>query len=131
MKSDNEIENIGNLSTLSKPLALHFNNASISIENSQIKQNINIVFERSFTNYKNKNNSESSKKILMLGLFELTSKYGVRNDGLSELLSAQMAVEHINDRKILPYILEIVWNDTKVLKLIKQILSLILIIINI
>lgn len=86
------------------------------LSNTQIKQNVNSVFEKSFNNLKKNisNNSELSTKVLILGLFELTSLHGIRNDGYSELASAQMAINHINNRKILPYTLEIVWNDTRV-----------------
>lgn len=54
-------------------------------------------------------------KIVLLGLFELSTKRGPRPDGLSELGAATMAVEHINRKQLLPgYTLELVTNDTQV-----------------
>lgn len=54
-------------------------------------------------------------KIVLLGLFELSTKRGPRPDGLSELGAATMAVEHINRKRLLPgYTLELVTNDTQV-----------------
>ncbi|XP_037958848.1 gamma-aminobutyric acid type B receptor subunit 2 [Teleopsis dalmanni] len=53
-------------------------------------------------------------KIVLLGLFELSTKLGPRPDGLSELCAAMMAVEHINNKQLLPgYTLELVTNDTQ------------------
>ncbi|KAH8393871.1 hypothetical protein KR215_004468, partial [Drosophila sulfurigaster] len=53
-------------------------------------------------------------KIVLLGLFELSTKRGPRPDGISELGAAKMAVEHINRKKLLPgYTLELVTNDTQ------------------
>ncbi|XP_030383827.1 gamma-aminobutyric acid type B receptor subunit 1 [Scaptodrosophila lebanonensis] len=53
-------------------------------------------------------------KIVLLGLFELSTKRGPRPDGLSELGAATMAVEHINRKQLLPgYTLELVTNDTQ------------------
>ncbi|KAL7742417.1 hypothetical protein ACLKA6_019048 [Drosophila palustris] len=53
-------------------------------------------------------------KIVLLGLFELSTKRGPRPDGLSELGAATMAVEHINRKRLLPgYTLELVTNDTQ------------------
>ena len=114
MKSGNKIVNSGNLSEFEDSMTPIVN--LINSSNSQIKQTVNSVFEKSFNKYINSN---PTRKILMLGLFELTSKYGIRSDGASELLSAKMAVSHINNRKFLPYPLEIVWNDTKVLFFVK------------
>lgn len=54
-------------------------------------------------------------KIVLLGLFELSTSRGPRPDGLSELGAATMAVEHINRKRLLPgYTLELVTNDTQV-----------------
>jgi hypothetical protein len=54
-------------------------------------------------------------KISVLGLFELTTRWGYRPEGQSELAAAQMAVRHINRRGILPgYQLELLTNDTMV-----------------
>ncbi|XP_054744804.1 uncharacterized protein LOC129249163 [Anastrepha obliqua] len=56
----------------------------------------------------------NSRRIVLLGLFELTNRQGRRLDGWSELSAAQMAVEHINRKKILPgYTLELLTNDTQ------------------
>ncbi|EDW13069.2 gamma-aminobutyric acid type B receptor subunit 2 [Drosophila mojavensis] len=53
-------------------------------------------------------------KIVLLGLFELSTKRGPRPDGLSELGAATMAIEHINRKQLLPgYTLELVTNDTQ------------------
>ncbi|XP_043068677.1 gamma-aminobutyric acid type B receptor subunit 2 [Drosophila bipectinata] len=53
-------------------------------------------------------------KIVLLGLFELSTSRGPRPDGLSELGAATMAVEHINRKRLLPgYTLELVTNDTQ------------------
>lgn len=59
---------------------------------------------------------ESRKgKISLLGLFELSTRYGLRTEGQSELAAAQMAVRHINSKQILNgYTIELLTNDTKV-----------------
>lgn len=54
-------------------------------------------------------------KVSLLGLFELSTRDGIRPEGRSELAAAQLAVRHINERHILPgYTLELLTNDTKV-----------------
>lgn len=54
-------------------------------------------------------------KVSLLGLFELTSRMGVRAEGKSELAAAELAVKHINERELLKgYTLELVTNDTQV-----------------
>lgn len=54
-------------------------------------------------------------KITLLGLFELSTRHKQRLEGLSELAAAEMAVNHINKRNLLPgYMLELLTNDTKV-----------------
>lgn len=60
---------------------------------------------------------ESRKgKISLLGLFELSTRSGLRMEGLSELAAAQMAVRHINNKHILNgYTIELLTNDTKVM----------------
>ncbi|XP_055839849.1 gamma-aminobutyric acid type B receptor subunit 2 isoform X2 [Episyrphus balteatus] len=56
----------------------------------------------------------SNGKIVLLGLFELSTRHGPRPDGLSELGAAMMAVQHINRKRLLPgYTLELVTNDTQ------------------
>lgn len=55
-------------------------------------------------------------KVSVLGLFELSTRWGVRPEGHSELAAAQMAIRHINNRRLLPgYTLELLTNDTKVM----------------
>lgn len=55
-------------------------------------------------------------KVSLLGLFELTSRTGLsRAEGRSELAAAELAVKHINERKLLKgYTLELITNDTRV-----------------
>lgn len=54
-------------------------------------------------------------KVSLLGLFELSTRDGIRPEGRSELAAAQLAVRHINERHLLPgYTLELLTNDTKV-----------------
>lgn len=58
---------------------------------------------------------ETVHKVSVLGLFELSTAYGERPEGNSELAAAMLAVRHINERKLLPgYSLELLTNDTKV-----------------
>lgn len=53
--------------------------------------------------------------VSLLGLFELSTRYGERPEGRSELAAARLAVKHINSRKLLPgYTLELLTNDTQV-----------------
>lgn len=53
--------------------------------------------------------------VSVLGLFELSTRSGMRPEGHSELAAAQMAIKHINDRSLLPgYTLELLTNDTQV-----------------
>lgn len=93
------------------------------------KNRINSVFEHSHyiihNNNKNlsriefRNRKKSAGKISLLGLFELTTRWGLRPEGQSELAAAQMAVKHINRQGILPgYTLELITNDTQVIFLI-------------
>lgn len=59
--------------------------------------------------------SEGSRKVSVLGLFELSTRNGMRPEGHSELAAAQLAIKHINDRSLLPgYTLELLTNDTEV-----------------
>lgn len=56
-----------------------------------------------------------SHTLYILGLFELSTRWGVRFEGVSEMMAAQLAVNHINNNNILPgYKLELLKNDTKV-----------------
>ena len=77
------------------------------------KNMINSVFEKSrpFLNSKNRRRREIS----ILGLFELSTKHGVRKEGYSELSAAQLAIRHINRRGLLfGNTLKLLTNDTKV-----------------
>ena len=77
------------------------------------KNLINSVFEKSrpFLNSKNRRRREIS----ILGLFELSTKHGVRKEGYSELSAAQLAIRHINRRGLLfGNTLKLLTNDTKV-----------------
>lgn len=58
----------------------------------------------------------NGKRIIsLLGLFELSTRNGLRVEGFSELAAAEIAVNHINKRDILPgYTLQLITNDTKV-----------------
>ncbi|XP_061398054.1 uncharacterized protein LOC133333781 [Musca vetustissima] len=74
---------------------------------------VNQVFEqeRALTR---SNLQHNRGKIVLLGLFELSTKSGPRPEGLSELIAAQMAVEHINRKQLLPgYTIELMTNDTQ------------------
>lgn len=54
-------------------------------------------------------------KVSLLGLFEMTTHFGTRWEGRSELAAAELAVKHINERGLLPgYLLELITNDTQV-----------------
>lgn len=54
-------------------------------------------------------------KVSLLGLFELTSRSGLRMEGRSELAAAELAVKHINEQGLLEgYMLELMTNDTQV-----------------
>lgn len=58
--------------------------------------------------------------IYFLGLFELSTQYGIRHEGYSEMSAARLAVDHVNKLKILPgYNLKLLINDTKVMYYIK------------
>lgn len=70
-------------------------------------------------NFSEKLDRESSENqphsLYILGLFDLSTRWGDRRYGISELLSAQLAVKHVNEYNILPgYILQMLVNDTKV-----------------
>lgn len=52
----------------------------------------------------------------LLGLFELSTRWGERPEGRSELAAARLAVKHVNQRRLLPgYYLHLLTNDTKVM----------------
>ncbi|XP_031349958.1 gamma-aminobutyric acid type B receptor subunit 2-like isoform X2 [Photinus pyralis] len=82
----------------------------------------NLKDAKMFKNYRNyfkipnlmQNGSSSNDDIYILGLFELSTKWGVREEGLSELAAANLAIEHVNEFQILPgYSLKLMANDTK------------------
>lgn len=91
-----------------------------SLTNKSNRSRVNNVFELSskmlFNSTINKHyRNARAGKVTLLGLFELSTKLGVRPEGQSELASAQMAVMHINRQNLLPgYVLELITNDTKV-----------------
>lgn len=63
------------------------------------------------------NRVQNRGKVSLLGLFELTSRTGLlRAEGKSELAAAELAVKHINERRLLKgYTLELITNDTQVM----------------
>lgn len=90
---------------------------------------VNNVFEMAFKLKHNKTDGNGRKKttniaakpiggkgiVSLLGLFELSTRNGLRPEGHSELAAAQMAVRHINQRGLLPgYTLQLLTNDTMV-----------------
>ncbi|XP_063376857.1 gamma-aminobutyric acid type B receptor subunit 2 [Cydia fagiglandana] len=58
--------------------------------------------------------SSSNRIVSILGLFELSVGVAPRAEGASELAAAQLAVQHVNRRELLPgYKLHLFTNDTK------------------
>ncbi|KAI8422802.1 hypothetical protein MSG28_006547, partial [Choristoneura fumiferana] len=58
--------------------------------------------------------STSNRIVSILGLFELSVGESPRAEGASELAAAQLAVQHVNQRALLPgYRLHLITNDTK------------------
>lgn len=83
---------------------------SLVLMEMETQLKVNQVFEN-----EHKKQNGGHGKIVLLGLFELTTKLGPRPEGLSELRAAQMAVQHINSKQLLPgYTLELLTNDTQV-----------------
>lgn len=75
------------------------------------RNSINTVFERT----RPATGKKRSREVSILGLFELTTRTGIRKEGYSELAAAQLAVQHINRRgMLLGYTLKLLTNDTKV-----------------
>ncbi|XP_045480347.1 gamma-aminobutyric acid type B receptor subunit 2 isoform X2 [Harmonia axyridis] len=78
----------------------------------------NFSSEKSYDNFAfiSTNYSISStkrKNLNILGLFELSTKWGERKEGKSEILAAQIAIQHINEMNVLPgYSLKLLVNDT-------------------
>ncbi|XP_067625917.1 gamma-aminobutyric acid type B receptor subunit 2 isoform X2 [Eurosta solidaginis] len=113
--NDTQKYNVNASSDVQTEEKLNFSRSStrISANWPQSTLKVNQVFEsqRRMTAAEIERNS---RRIVLLGLFELTDKQGQRFDGWSELNAAQMAVEHINRKQILPgYILELLTNDTQ------------------
>jgi hypothetical protein len=98
------------------------NCASVSHESSYKRMHLNRVSRASPRRKKLKNGREPlsnstnhARKVSLLGLFELTSRAGLRAEGKSELAAAELAVKHINERGLLKgYTLELMTNDTQV-----------------
>lgn len=58
---------------------------------------------------------DDHRVVYILGLFELTTKWGRRLEGESEMSAAKLAVDHVNALNVLPgYTLELLVNDTEV-----------------
>ncbi|EFA01604.1 gamma-aminobutyric acid type B receptor subunit 2 [Tribolium castaneum] len=58
--------------------------------------------------------NKTGEIIHILGLFELTTKWGRRPEGLSEIAAAELAIKHVNRFNILPeYTLKLIINDTQ------------------
>ncbi|XP_055636509.1 gamma-aminobutyric acid type B receptor subunit 2 isoform X2 [Toxorhynchites rutilus septentrionalis] len=75
------------------------------------RNSINTFYERTRPASGNKRLREVS----ILGLFELSTRHGIRREGYSELAAAQLAVQHINRRGLLlGYTLKLLTNDTEV-----------------
>lgn len=69
------------------------------------------------SNYSNYSFVKPKKEgtIYILGLFELSTKWGERPEGLSELAAAELAIKHVNQLKALPnYELNLIVNNTEV-----------------
>lgn len=95
-----------------------------SNSNEDLKTNISdhsIIPQRSYnfslskwTNVANTSVPEQ-RNINILGLFELSTKWGQREEGRSEMAAAYLAIKHVNDHQIVPgYIFKLIANDTKV-----------------
>lgn len=80
------------------------------------KDNQGTSFEGDEQNKWHVQHRNGKRIISLLGLFELSTRNGLRVEGLSELAAAELAVRHINKREhLLPgYTLQLITNDTKV-----------------
>lgn len=68
---------------------------------------------------KSKSAGNLTEKVSILGLFEMSNRWGDRPEGRSELAAAKLAVRHVNKREVLPgFHLELHTNDTKVSNII-------------
>ena len=120
-------DNLNQLTTINYTSHLvSYQNRNVNHSEDYLTKNrnrINNVFERARdpfhfsnkTSIKLRNRLKQNGKVSLLGLFELTTRWGQRPEGQSELAAAQMAVRHINRRGLLPgYTLELITNDTQV-----------------
>ncbi|XP_062705016.1 gamma-aminobutyric acid type B receptor subunit 2-like [Aedes albopictus] len=74
------------------------------------RNTINTAFERT----RPATGKKRLREVSILGLFELSTRHGVRKEGFSELAAAQLAVQHNNRRGLLlGYTLKLLTNDTK------------------
>lgn len=89
--------------------------------NRRNKDNQITSFESDEQNKWHVQHRNGKRIISLLGLFELSTRNGLRVEGLSELAAAELAVRHINKReRLLPgYTLQLITNDTKVFLLLK------------
>lgn len=63
----------------------------------------------------NKVNDYKKVDLFILGLFELSTKFGAKPESRTEVEAAKLAINHVNTRNILPYYrLNLLINDTKV-----------------
>lgn len=119
------ISNKYNLNTFPEQNFTNSSVVEIQNEDEILNQNTNYYFNSVRKSYRNKFNipqmqqNASGKsefiEIYILGLFELSTKWGKRADGYSEMVAAHLAVKHVNDFQILPgYKLKLITNDTKV-----------------
>jgi hypothetical protein len=125
--------NVCNKTFLTKTSFNYFNNNSLSnqsnngsnlIKKSHVLRRVSRTAQPQNARRKVKQNlmktnltiqSEGPLKISILGLFEMSNRYGKRDEGKSELAAAQLAVKHINKINLLKeYTLELITNDTKV-----------------
>ncbi|KAK5644175.1 hypothetical protein RI129_008020 [Pyrocoelia pectoralis] len=93
----------------------HFSNGTnISVSNfKEVKMFKNYRNSFNIPNLRN-GNDDGNNEIYILGLFELSTKWGKREEGISELTAAELAINHVNKFKILPgYQLKLITNDTK------------------
>lgn len=101
---------------------LWFPNSSLPISTTNVPTDIQVVFTEDWNNVTSSHlvaNNETQpvgrpgKTLYIGGLFELSGRY-VEN-GYSELDSALLAVDHINQQGFLPgYSLQLLFNDSKV-----------------
>nr|CAI5822291.1 unnamed protein product [Callosobruchus analis] len=97
-----------------------------SNESSAYEDFFNVTFDVSgesefvyFVNFSEVDEVESKenadvKTVYILGLFELSTKWGRRIEGESEMLAAKLAVNHVNRFNVIPgYRLQLLINDTK------------------